>query len=123
MGEYSFIGWYGWLTGAHGPVVDNIISVQIALADGSIVRAWEMENEDLFWVVRGAGPAFGVVTKYVVQAHSQPDLVWNGATIFGRKDLKALLEVANKIMEEGNGNGRAVMDFTQESHLISKMAR
>lgn len=112
LGGYSLKGGYGWLTGAHGLAVDNTISVQIVLTDGSIVRASEMENEDLFRAVRGAGPAFGVVTEFVIQAFPQPNLVWNGAMVFGQKYLETLSDIANKIMEEGNGEGKAAMDFT-----------
>jgi hypothetical protein len=61
--------------------------------------------------VCSAGLAFGIVTEFVMQAYSQPDLVLNGAMIFGRKDLKTPWKVANKIMEERNGDGRAAMDF------------
>jgi FAD/FMN-containing dehydrogenase len=112
IGGYSLLGGYGWLTGAHGPAVDNIISVIIVLASGEIVRAAEHENVDLFWTIRGAEPAFGIVCEFVMKVHPQANLVWNGAMVFARKDLKTVLGVADSVMGPGNEKGKVAMDFT-----------
>jgi hypothetical protein len=37
--------------------------------DGSVVRADEKENADLFWALRGGGGNFGVVTEFEVKLH------------------------------------------------------
>ncbi len=55
-------GGYGWLTGKHGMVVDNLIAVEIVTADGQILRASDEDHADLFWAIRGGGGNFGVVT-------------------------------------------------------------
>ena len=47
---------------AVGLSCDNLIGVDVVLADGSFVMASEQDNEDLFWAVRGAGANFGIVT-------------------------------------------------------------
>jgi FAD/FMN-containing dehydrogenase len=62
-------GGLGWLVRKHGLALDNLLSAQVVLADGSLVTASLMENEDLFWAIRGGGGNFGIVTSFVFQAH------------------------------------------------------
>jgi FAD/FMN-containing dehydrogenase len=50
VGGLTLGGGYGYLTGERGMVVDNLLEVEIVLADGSIATASGKENEDLFWV-------------------------------------------------------------------------
>jgi FAD/FMN-containing dehydrogenase len=62
-------GGLGWLVRKHGLALDNLLSAQVVLADGSLVTASPIENEDLFWAIRGGGGNFGIVTSFVFQAH------------------------------------------------------
>jgi hypothetical protein len=49
--------------------IDNLLSVDIVTADGTLRTASASENEDLFWAVRGAGHNFGVVTSFEYRLH------------------------------------------------------
>jgi FAD/FMN-containing dehydrogenase len=66
---YALGGGESALTPKHGFACDNILSVEIVTADGSIRRAWRDENQDLLWAVRGAGANFGVVTEIDFRMH------------------------------------------------------
>ena len=59
----------GHLTRKYGLTIDNLLSVDVVLADGSFVVASAEENSDLFWAVRGGGGNFGIVTSFLFQAH------------------------------------------------------
>lgn len=62
-------GGIGWLRRKYGLGIDSLLSVEMVLADGSVVRASEDSHPDLFWAVRGAGGQFGVVTSFEFALH------------------------------------------------------
>ena len=62
-------GGMGHLTRKYGLTIDNLLSVDMVLADGQFVVANAEENPDLFWAVRGGGGNFGIVTSFLFEAH------------------------------------------------------
>ena len=47
-----------------GLTIDNLAAVEIATADGRLVRATETDEPELFWGLRGAGWNFGIATAF-----------------------------------------------------------
>jgi hypothetical protein len=57
----SIGGAFGSTSRFLGTPMDNLVSVQYMLYNGTIVNCSDTENEDLFWVARGAGSSYGVI--------------------------------------------------------------
>ena len=69
VGGLTLGGGIGYLSRTLGLTIDNLLGVDMVLADGSLVTANADEHADLFWAVRGGGGNFGVVTSFLFQLH------------------------------------------------------
>ena len=53
VGGLTLGGGHGYLTRKYGLTIDNLLSADMVLADGSFVTVGAEENRDLFWAIRG----------------------------------------------------------------------
>lgn len=86
------LGGFGFLSRLHGLSIDNLVEAEVVLADGRIVIVNEKEHqggfpvssavlrehalmgkiEDLWWGLRGSGPALCIATRYKARAYPVP---------------------------------------------------
>lgn len=92
VGGLTLGGGIGYLTRKFGLTIDNLVGVDIVLADGSFVTANATENPDLFWAVRGGGGNFGVVTSFEYQLHPI-STVYGGPMLWPMERAPELLEI------------------------------
>ena len=97
IGGLTLGGGMGWLSRMGGLTIDNLVSAEVVLADGRVVRAAEDENADLFWALRGGGGNFGVVTEFEFQLLEVGPMVQFGLFFWeeslGREALRLMRDV------------------------------
>ena len=57
-------GGFDTMSRVHGLTIDAAESARVVLADGSIARADDATNPELFWALRGGGGGFGIVVEW-----------------------------------------------------------
>lgn len=84
-------GGIGWLTPSYGLACDNLVSVDIVTAEGSVVTASEDENGDLLWGLKGGGGNFGIATSFEFRVHPVGPILFAGMTLYPLDEALAVL--------------------------------
>lgn len=88
-------GGVGHFQGLFGLGVDNLLSMDVVSADGSLITV-DPSNEDLWWALRGAGPNFGIVTSATIKAYPVANRnVWTGNLVFSEDKIEEIVEAIN----------------------------
>jgi FAD/FMN-containing dehydrogenase len=78
--------------------MDNLVSVQLVMADGSVVTASDQENPDLFWAVRGAGANFGIATSLEYRLHQIGPTVTGGLVAHLVEGAREMFQFCRELM-------------------------
>jgi len=95
IGGLTLGGGIGYLTRGAGLSLDNLVSADVVLADGSFVTASEKNHPDLLWALRGGGGNFGVVTSFQYKLHPVKDIV-GGVMLFEVGDAPKVMKAYNE---------------------------
>ncbi|KAJ5594341.1 uncharacterized protein N7459_000549 [Penicillium hispanicum] len=69
-GGYVLGGGHSPMSSIYGLAADQVLALEVVLADGSFVTVTEESNPDLFWAIRGGGGnTFGVVTSVISRVY------------------------------------------------------
>jgi hypothetical protein len=102
-------GGIGYLSRRFGLTVDNLLSADVVLADGSFVTADEHTHPDLFWALRGGGGNFGIVTSFTFRCHDigERGTIIGGPVLYDFADTAAVMrwyrELVPALPEELSG--------------------
>jgi FAD/FMN-containing dehydrogenase len=80
LGGYIQGGGHGPLASTHGLAAQQVLQARVVTTQGDVLVANEVENNDLFWAIRGGGAGqYGVVTEYVIRHFPAPESVIMGS--------------------------------------------
>jgi hypothetical protein len=108
-------GGTGWLNRLHGLSCDNVTGFTVVIADGSVIRANNKQNSDLFWALRGGGGNFGVVTEFEVNLHPVSSVLFGAGMSFG-DDIPAIVQHWRDFMPHAPDNLRWGISLTIAPH-------
>ena len=91
-------GGSGWLERKHGLSCDNLVSVELVTADGSLITASADEHPDLFWALHGGGGNFGVATALTFRLHPVGPEVFAGLLLYDADKGRELLRCARDLL-------------------------
>jgi FAD/FMN-containing dehydrogenase len=99
IGGLTLGGGFGWLEGAFGMTVDNLLAADVVLASGERVRASADENSDLFWALRGGGGNFGVVTAFEYRLHPLGPMIAGGMVVHPYAAARDVLRFYRSVLQ------------------------
>jgi len=85
-------GGFGYLTRRHGWTCDTLVSMEVVMADGQVVRASADEHAELFWALRGGGGNFGVVTAFEYRLFPVGPEILGGAIAWHGEDARQVMQ-------------------------------
>jgi FAD/FMN-containing dehydrogenase len=103
-------GGLGWLSRYAGLSSDNLGAAEVVTADGKVRRASASENEDLFWVLRGGGGNFGVVTSFEFDLHPVGPLEHLGMLFYAPEQQADLFRFAREFVRGPMSAGCSWLD-------------
>ncbi len=91
-------GGIGYLARRAGLTIDNLISADVVMHDGTFVTASEASNPDLLWALRGGGGNFGIVTDFAYRLHDVKDVI-GGPIFFEADDAPLVLRAFDEYID------------------------
>ncbi len=123
VGGYVQGGGYGFTSCTYGMSCDNIISMKVMLADGSIVTCDVSKNRDLWWAMRGGtGGNFGVLLSVTFRLVALGDcygfaLIW---PLSSAQDVQNAADTMMIVQEDYTTGSQWSPDLTLQVSLSSQ---
>ncbi|KAI1424278.1 hypothetical protein F5Y12DRAFT_785433 [Xylaria sp. FL1777] len=111
IGGHFTHGGFGLTSRAWGLSMDQIVRLEVVMANGQVVSASESENKDLFIAMRGAADSFGIAVNFYLRTQEMPKTV-----------LKWSIEVpqAMKTVDSAVETFRHVQDFVNNASTVDR---
>lgn len=101
-------GGSGDLSRKHGLTIDNLLSADLATADGRTLHVSKDEHPDLYWAIRGAGANVGVATSLRLRLHEVGPEVLAGQIIYPFDKADDLLRSTRRLTAPMTSSGGPV---------------
>ncbi|KAI0542512.1 hypothetical protein GGR58DRAFT_525023 [Xylaria digitata] len=111
IGGHFTHGGFGFTSRAWGLAMDQIVYLDVVMADGRVVRASESENKHLFVAMRGAADSFGIIVNFYLRTQEEPKAV-----------IKWSVDVdgAIKNVESAVDTFAYIQDFVNNAAIVDK---
>ena len=70
----TLIGGFHYFNNRYGWAMDNVVSYDVVLGNGTLLTANSTTHKDLFWALKGGANNFGLVTKFTLKTYSIPQI-------------------------------------------------
>ncbi|KAL2071017.1 hypothetical protein VTL71DRAFT_14043 [Oculimacula yallundae] len=116
---FIFGGGISYYANQYGWGIDNLISVDIVLANGELITASAESHLDLFKALRGGAHNFGIVTNLVLKVHPY-DGMWGGYNIAQEEHFDAVFEAYDQYSKDLVSDGKAhmILDFYRRDGVL-----
>ncbi|KAF7863838.1 hypothetical protein EAF04_006803 [Stromatinia cepivora] len=96
-------GGHGRYQGFYGMISDNLVKLNVVLADGSAITVSEKSHPDLLWAMKGAGHNFGIVTSFEIKIYPRLVDTWYFKNYVWKQDkLETLFGELNKLQNNAS---------------------
>jgi FAD/FMN-containing dehydrogenase len=68
----SLIGGFHYFNNKYGYAMDNVLSYDVVLGNGTQITVHKHSHSDLFWALKGGANNFGIVTKFTLKTYDVP---------------------------------------------------
>ena len=93
-------------------MIDNFVSLNVVLANGTAITVSDDSHPDLFWAMRGAGHNFGIVTSIEMSIYPRFEEDWSYHTYTWTEDkIEAVFEELNRFHDNGNHTVDMALNF------------
>ncbi|KAG1747886.1 FAD-binding domain-containing protein [Suillus paluster] len=82
-------GGFSYLTNQHGLAIDNVVSYELILPNGTVTTVTSSSNPDLYFGLRGGFNNFGIVTYFTLKTYPQSQ-IWGGSLVYTEDQVGAI---------------------------------
>lgn len=68
----TLIGGFHYFNNKYGYAMDNVVSYDVVLGNGTQITVDKDSHDDLFWALKGGANNFGIVTKFTLKTYDMP---------------------------------------------------